>query len=355
MRAYIVDPAMRLLPVGVTGELLLAGNQVARGYLNLPKQTEAAFLPDPFHPGQRMYRTGDLARWRSDGSIEYLGRMDGGYIKLNGLRIDVAEIEATLTAVADTIAVVQLVNLSGQSHLLAFLSRRLTLAGAASVALSSDLTSCQPWLKSCMKNCKRVLPSHSIPSLWVVVDAIPQIASNKFDRKTLSRFFDSLANEPGKIEAVTRELLGTKPPRLPETPVEKDLHDVWCQILEKDQISVHDDFFNLGGNSIGLIRVLAHLKRQGVTLTITEFYEAPSIALLAKVVENTASVSDGPGGVQPRVEQSSADGLVFQVQKAPTMEKGQPSLWMLHSAEGVGHDCMPNFLVTAVSRLTLII
>ncbi|KAJ7762734.1 acetyl-CoA synthetase-like protein [Mycena maculata] len=332
-RAYIVDQSMRPVPVGATGELMLAGNHVARGYLNLPEETAAAFIADPFHPGQRMYRSGDLARFKSDGRIEYLGRKEGGYIKLRGLRVDVAEIEATLMSVPETLAVVELLTVDEQPHLVAFLAHSLSRAGDTKLALAPDLTALQPWIKVLSKTCKRILPGYSIPTLWVALEAIPQAASNKYDRKLLRAFFERLVAQPGQVEEITRILLCAKPFQSPETGLEKKLHAIWCELLGKEEMSVHDDFFNAGGDSLGAIRVLARLRNKGCHLTIQDFYAASTIASLARFID--ASGND----IRDDLVEEPVLGLVFPVQKYTGQDLKAP-MWLLHCAEGVGHEYM---------------
>ncbi|KAJ7727915.1 acetyl-CoA synthetase-like protein [Mycena metata] len=320
-RAYIVDQSIRPVPVGATGELMLSGNQVARGYLHLPAETEAAFIADPFHPGQRMYRTGDLARFRADGRIEYIGRanLDGGYIKLRGLRIDVAEIEATLMSVPETLAVVEVLE-----------------QGSTQLALSPDLPALQPWMKTLVKTCKRILPVYSVPTQWVALETIPQAASNKYDRKLLRSFFQSLAVQEGKVDEITRILLSAKPARLPETQLERKLHGIWCELLGKQQLSVHDDFFNAGGDSLGAIRVLARLRNKGCHITIQEFYSASNIASLAHFIETSGN------DITDDVVEEPVLGLMFPVQSYHAQAPDSPPLplFLFHCAEGVGNEYM---------------
>jgi aryl carrier-like protein len=323
---------MRPVPVGVTGELMLSGNHVARGYLDLPEETAAAFIPDPFHPGQRMYKSGDLARFRSDGRIEYLGRKEGGYVKLRGLRIDVGEIEAALMSVPETLAVVEVLQVHGQPHLVAFVAHSLSPAGKAQLALSPDLVTPQPWIKILSKTCKRILPAYSVPTQWIVLEAIPQAASNKFDRKLLRSFFEGLAAQPGRIDEITRVLLCAKPARLPETILERKLHTIWGELLGKELLSVHDDFFNVGGDSLGAIRVLARLRNKGCHLTIQEFYGASTIATLAEFIESSGR------HIADDLEEAPVLGLVFPVQKY-TGEGRKYPLWLSHCAEGVAVEC----------------
>ncbi|KAJ6463219.1 acetyl-CoA synthetase-like protein, partial [Mycena vitilis] len=332
-RAYIVDQYMRPVPVGATGELMLSGKHVARGYLDLPEETAAAFIDDPFHPGQRMYRSGDLARFRSDGRIEYLGRKEGGYVKLRGLRIDVAEIEATIMSVPETLAVVEVLAVDEQPHLVAFVAHSLSPAGKAELAIFQDLLALQPWIKVLAKTCKRILPAYSVPTQWIALETIPQAASNKYDRKLLRRFFEGLATQTGRVDEITRVLLCAKPVRLPETVMERKLHAVWCELLGKEQLSVHDDFFNVGGDSLGAIRVLARLRNKGCQLSIQEFYGASTIATLAEFIESSGHhVADNP-------TEATVLGLAFPVQK-DTGKNENPALWFFHCAEGVGHEYM---------------
>ncbi|KAF7330868.1 Acetyl-CoA synthetase-like protein [Mycena venus] len=330
-RAYIVDQSMRPVPVGATGELILSGNQVARGYLDLPAETAAAFVADPFHPGQRMYKTGDLARFKSDGRIEYLGRKEGGYVKLRGLRVDVAEIEATLMSVPQTFSVVEVLRIDGQPHLVAFLAHSLSPAGKAQLALPPDLQAHQPWIKILTKTCKRILPAYSVPTQWIVLEAMPQATSNKFDRKLLQSFFKGLAAQAGRVDEITRIVLCAKPVRPPETVPERKLHAIWCELLGKEQFSVHDDFFNAGGDSLGVIRVLARLRNKGCHLTIQEFYSASTIATLAEFIKTSGR------HIADDLEEAPVHGLVFPVQKCA--DEGQKTaLWLFHCAEGVGHE-----------------
>jgi aryl carrier-like protein len=334
LRAYIVDSSMRLLPVAAVGELVVAGSQVGRGYLNLPEKTAEVFHPNPFHPGQMLYKTGDLARWTCDGQIEYLGRQDGGFIKIRGLRVDVGEVEAVLMTETNTIAVVQLVVLEGQEHLLAFISSTLAPSGEVSVALVADPEACQPWVKKLVRACKSALPSYATPSLWLALDAIPQAHSNKFDRKQLRRFYDQISAEPGKVEAISRVLRFAQPPRMPETKTERQLYELWVQTLALEHtFNVHDDFFSLGGNSIGVVRVLSSLRQRGQNVTLQQFYEASTIAALAQVIDASAPGSD-------ERPDSSAGGIAFQIHKAADADEAkQAPLWLFHAGEGIGTDC----------------
>ncbi|KAF8211652.1 hypothetical protein K438DRAFT_1752345 [Mycena galopus ATCC 62051] len=299
--AYIVDRSMRLVPAGAVGELILAENHVARGYLDLPEETAAAFI-----------KSGDLARFRSDGRIEYLGRKEGGYVKFRGLRIDVSEVEAVLVSVPETFAVVEVFQVHDQPHLVALVARADSYwTGSTRPSPRSPRTS--------------ALDFYLFKDMqWIALEAIPQAASNKFDRNLLRSFFADLAAQPGRVDKITRILLCAKPIRLPETVVEKKPHTIWSEVLGIEPTSVHDDFFNVGGDSLGVRNKECHL-------TIQEFYTASVIATLVEFIESTGR------HIADDLEEAPVFGLVLPVHKY-TGEGHKTPLWLFHCAEGVGHE-----------------
>ncbi|KAJ6498333.1 acetyl-CoA synthetase-like protein [Mycena vulgaris] len=330
MRAYVLDSSQKLCPVGVSGELCVAGNQVGRGYLDLADQSAAVFIPDPFAPGERMYRTGDLAMWTSYGQIKYLGRQEGGLVKLRGLRVDVAEIESVLATIEDTVAVVHMVELDGHPHLLAFLSRTLKPAGQSELSIVQDLPACRPWVAELLLRCRSSLPQYAIPTLWLVLDAIPQANSNKLDRKLLAQFYNQLA--PGKITVVNRTLVQTEPPRGPETATETMVYNLYVSILGREDIFVHDDFNSIGGDSITNIRILAALRQEGYDVTVKELYAAGTIAQLAQIIDakhRTFAIENGSIGEGP------AGGLVVRIQQALPGYGSKSAIWLMHDGKGL--------------------
>ena len=349
-RAYIVDTAntSRLLPVGAVGELCLSGNQVGRGYLNRPDLTAAAFVPDPYAPGLTMYRSGDRARWTSDGFIEYLGRQDDAFVKLRGLRIDTGEVEDAITGAGDTFAVVELLELRGQPHLVAFISHALAPTGEAHLALSYDPTAStssseeseesaerlRAWLADILQACRQAVPAYAVPTVWLALDAMPQNANSKFDRKQLRAFFRAL--DPAAVEACSAALTQTHAPRAPESALERAVARVWCDVLGREQgsLSVHDDFFALGGDSIGVVRMLAGLKALGMVISLKEFAAGPTVAELASYFGSSA------GSASPEILENSllglGNGLVWQVQGEG---EGATPLWMVHDGAGLGNEC----------------
>ncbi|KAK7473234.1 hypothetical protein VKT23_001332 [Stygiomarasmius scandens] len=340
MKAYIVDSDMRPVPMGALGELCIAGAQVARGYLNSPDETNSVFLPDPFcAPIQepdlsnqgRMFKTGELARWNSDGTIEYLGR------NASRFAINLHDVEAMLTMGTgrDVVACVEQVELDGASHLAAFISSTIGRPGSP-ICIRDDVSSYEDLVKALRQSCQRMLPSHAIPSLWLILQTIPLNDAYKIDRKRLLGYFKSLASEPGRrIQEMTRMVLSGYSGRGPKTPVEQMLHDMWLVFLgREDDISVHDDFFNLGGDSIRCIKLLAALKRKGCDVTVTEFYQARTIERLADIIQDRfpsftpleTSTSDA----------SLQNGLIVQIRQAKSdTERRNGPMWFVHDGKGL--------------------
>ncbi|WP_112267764.1 non-ribosomal peptide synthase/polyketide synthase [Lentzea terrae] len=262
MRAYVLDGALSPVPVGIPGELFVAGAGLARGYLNRPGLTADRFVADPFgEPGTRMYRTGDVVRWTADGVLEYQGRADD-QVKIRGFRIEPGEIENTLTRHPDVAEAVVVANDdNGRKRLVAY----VTSAGPA----VGDL---RPWLK-------RSLPDYMVPSAFVVLDELPLSANGKVDRKALP------SPEPGPDVAARYTA--------PRSAVETTLAEIWAEVVGAEQVGVQDNFFELGGDSILSIQVVSRARRAGLRLTSRDLFLHQTIAELAAGVETAAEpVSD---------------------------------------------------------------
>jgi amino acid adenylation domain-containing protein len=249
--AYVLD-GVEPLPAGLSGELCVGGGGVVRGYLGRPALTAERFVPDPFaaDPGARMYRTGDRARWLPDGTLEYLGRLDG-QVKLRGFRIETGEIEAALRrhpAVADCVVVVR--GEGGERRLVAYVA-----GGADADGLRAHL--------------RGTLPDYMVPAAFVVLDKLPLTANGKIDRRALP--------EP---EAAVSAYVA------PRTPTEEVLAGIWAEVLRRDRVGAEDDFFALGGHSLLATRVVSRVRGAfGVEPTVRTLFEAPTLAELAVAVE----------------------------------------------------------------------
>ncbi|HEV2783795.1 MAG TPA: amino acid adenylation domain-containing protein, partial [Actinophytocola sp.] len=257
MRAYVLDDTLAPVPVGVPGELYLAGAQVARGYLNRPGLTADRFVANPFGPpGSRMYRTGDRARWRVGGHLEYVGRADE-QVKIRGFRIEPGEIRAALLRhpdVAESVVVAR--DDGGHTRLVAYL-----VPAGDEVPGSAQLRS---WLK-------RTLPDYMVPAAFVRIDELPLTTSGKVDRRALPAPDAPHGSESDYVA--------------PSTPIERVLAEIWSEFLGVERVGVHDNFFALGGDSILSIQVVSRARRAGVHLTSRDIFLHQTIAELAAAVE----------------------------------------------------------------------
>ncbi|MHC5258203.1 amino acid adenylation domain-containing protein [Streptomyces sp. UC4497] len=283
-RLYVLDPAGQPCPPGVTGELHLAGRQLADGYLNRPELTDERFVPDPFsaYEGGRMYRTGDLARWTERGEVEYLGRTDH-QVKLRGQRIELGEIEAELVA---------LEGVDGSCALV--LDDRLVgyVTGA-----SLDPARMRAALA-------RTLPEHMVPSAIVPLDAFPLSPNGKLDRR--------------ELPAPVFEGSGTG--RRPSTPREETLTRLFAEVLDAEGTGPDDAFFDLGGTSLLAVRLVNRIREElGAELTIGSLFESPTPAALAARIDDASPVS------------TDALGVVLPLRR----EGSRPPLFAIHPAGGI--------------------
>ncbi|RMI35640.1 amino acid adenylation domain-containing protein [Nocardia stercoris] len=249
-RLYVLGAGDRPQPVGVPGELCIAGVGLARGYRNRPELDAEKFVADPFHPGERMYRTGDLARRLADGQLEYLGRIDR-QVKVRGNRVELGEVENALAALPGigAAAVVDLHSPARGTYLAAYC---VSETGLETAALRSGLA--------------KTLPEFMIPAEFVRVPVIPLTPSGKADRAALAAIRPS--GEPAAHRA-------------PRTRVEEQLAAVWCEVFDRESVSVTDNFYDLGGDSILLLRVRARAEARGLSFTARDLTESPTIAELA--------------------------------------------------------------------------
>ncbi|MFD5434090.1 non-ribosomal peptide synthase/polyketide synthase [Kitasatospora sp. NPDC127067] len=253
VRAYVLDGRLRPVPPGVSGELHLAGEQVARGYAGRPGLTAARFTADPYGPpGSRMYRTGDLARWTADGRLEYLGRADD-QVKVRGHRIEPGEIEAALLDLPEVAAaaVVAVPDAHGQNRLAAY----LVFADGAARPFAE--------LRAALR---RVLPDHLVPSSFTVLDALPLGTSGKLDRRALPA---------PETEAREGEFVA------PRTPEEETLAAIWAEVLGVPRVGVTDNFFELGGDSILSIQAVSRARAEGLRIGSQDVFRHQTVADLA--------------------------------------------------------------------------
>ncbi|WP_432010894.1 non-ribosomal peptide synthase/polyketide synthase [Streptomyces cucumeris] len=274
-RAYVLDEALRPVPVGVAGELYVAGPGLARGYLGRAGLTAARFTADPFGPaGGRMYRTGDVVRWAADGTLRFLGRADD-QVKVRGFRIEPGEVEAALrrspevreavVAVRDTSAAAE--SPSGLKRLVGYV---IPAPGATPTAAS---------LRDFLG---RILPDHLVPSAYATLDALPLTPNGKVDRRAL----------PDPDPAPASSGAGHLAPR---TPLEGRIAAIWADVLGLERVGVHDNFFDLGGDSILSIQVVSRARQSGLHMSTKDLFTHQTVAALAEVVTaERAAERSGP-------------------------------------------------------------
>ncbi len=298
-KVYVLDERLQPVPVGVAGELYLAGAQLARGYVARPDLTADRFVASPFGDGERLYRTGDLVVWTPAGELEYLGRTDF-QVKLRGQRIELGEIESALTAldtVAQAVVVVRADERAGD-QLVAY----LIPAAGASIAAETVKT-----------ELSQRLPVYMVPTAFVVLDEFPLNASGKLDRR-----------------ALPAPTFAAKVFRAPVTPAEQAVADTIGELLGLERVGLDDDFFELGGNSLIATQVAARLGAALDTeVPVRLLFEASTVATLAARVESHA----GQGGRTPLTARQRPEPVPLpggeQARLVP-LSPAQQRMWFLN-------------------------
>ncbi len=278
---FVLDRWGRPVPVGVAGELFIGGVGLARGYLRRPELTAERFVPHPFSDvaGARLYRTGDVVRYLPDGNLEFLGRLDD-QVKIRGFRIECGEVEAALlgcVGVGEAVVVAR-EDAPGDKRLVGYV-----VPVDGSVLSTTELR----------ESLRRVLPDYMVPSAFVVLDGLPLTPNGKVDRKALPAPDGSRPD--GATEIVP-----------PSTPTERLVTQVWADVLGVDELSVLDDFFELGGNSLAASRIVNRLQDAlGMTLYIPlVFEESTPRRLAARLVTEMGSPSArNVGGIGESIEE----------------------------------------------------
>ncbi|WP_190126882.1 alpha/beta fold hydrolase, partial [Streptomyces inusitatus] len=270
-RLHVLDPALRLVPVGVTGELYISGEGLARGYAGRAVLTAGRFVADPYGPaGTRMYRTGDLVRRLRDGSLEYVGRADD-QVKVRGFRIELGEIEAVLLRDAQVAQAAVAVRSDRPDD------RRLVgyVVPRAGVVLDGAVV---------RRELARHLPDHMVPAAVVVLDGLPRTVNGKLDRQALPA--------PDFTTAITDDT--------PRTPQEATLSRLFAEVLELPRVGIHDDFFELGGHSLLATRLISRVRETlGVQHTIRTLFEFPTVAALAELDPDGGGTGDSFAALLP--------------------------------------------------------
>jgi amino acid adenylation domain-containing protein len=286
---YVLDARLNPVPVGVPGELYIAGAQLARGYAARPDLTAERFMPDPFAAGGRMYRTGDLVRWRTDGQLEHLGRADQ-QVKIRGYRIEPGEIESALASHESVAAV-------------AVVARELRESDTQLVAYVVGRDGRIPGASELKAHAARTLPDYMLPAAFVAMDRLPLTRNGKLDTGALPmpQWQPEDAGSAAPLDALERHVAR-----------------LMAEVLGLDGIALaHQSFFSLGGHSLSAVRLVARLRDAfGVEMRLKTFFEAPTVAGLAQQVRAAGS----PASQSPFVMLGETSGA--------------PPLFLVHGADG---------------------
>lgn len=262
VQVYILDKNQKLLPLGMPGELCIAGDGVGLGYINKEVLTKEKFIDNPFGNG-KLYRTGDLARWRSDGNIEYLGRIDD-QIKIRGLRIELGEIDNTIRrqkGIKDA-AVIARTDENGDKYLCAYVVADETID-----------------LKALKSEIKKTLPDYMVPNHMMQIDSLPINRNGKLDKKALPEI------------TMTRDNVY----EAPRNEIEETLCEIFAEVLELERVGISDDFFELGGHSLkatGVINLIEH--KMGVKLPLRTIFAHSAVKELGEVISKEFDRKDEP-------------------------------------------------------------
>ncbi|GCA91666.1 non-ribosomal peptide synthetase [Microcystis aeruginosa] len=278
-QVYILDNYLQPVPIGVVGELHIAGAGLAKGYLNRPELTQEKFIPNPFEKDEvipptllnkggnepsKLYKTGDLARYLPDGNIEYVGRIDN-QVKIRGFRIELGEIEAVLSqnqAVQSSCVIVREDN-PGEKQLVAYIVPKLGVK-----LTSGDLR----------QFLSHKLPGYMVPGAFVLLESFPLTANGKIDRRAL-KAPSNTSDSDRFIEA--------------RNQLELNLVQIWSKVLKIDKISVHDNFFDLGGHSLLAPYLITQIQEQlGKEIAVTTIFQNPTIEQLATIIQTDADSSN---------------------------------------------------------------
>jgi acyl-coenzyme A synthetase/AMP-(fatty) acid ligase len=275
--AYVLDADRRLVPPGVPGELYLGGDGLAAGYLEREELTAERFVRSPLHNDERLYRTGDLVRWTAEGTIEYLDRLDQ-QVKIRGFRIELPEVETALrtcAGVADAVVLAR-PDPSGAKRLVAYFTPK---------------NGRRPDPAEIRAELCRLLPSYMTPSAIVTLDAFPLNPNGKIDRKALP--------DPSSEAGVAAQSAASEP----AGELEQQITSIWKQVLERDSVGRHENFFDLGGHSLLITRVHAQVKSKlGLSVPIVDLFHHPTVASLAARLSGGMDAAEGLAEARSRAE-----------------------------------------------------
>ena len=286
---HVLDARLQPVPVGVTAEICIGGDGVAKGYLNRPELTAEKFVQDPFNPGHLIYRTGDLGRWTADGLLECIGRNDD-QVKIRGFRVELGEIEArlaTFTGLQDVVVLAR-EDVPGDKRLVAYFTWAAAPVGIDSVRA----------------HLQGQLPDYMVPSAYVPLEHLPLTANGKIDRKALP--------VPAFEALISRDF------EAPADALEHTLAQLWAEVLKLEQVGRHDSFFELGGHSLLAIRLVNLMEAAALHVSLAELFQHASVASVAAMLRQ-------------RTDEPVRETSVITVRSSGS----QPPLFLVHEFSGM--------------------
>jgi amino acid adenylation domain-containing protein len=318
----VLDASLQLLPQGAIGELYIGGVALARGYQGGPDLTAERFLPNPYPrvSGERLYRTGDLARYHADGSIEFVGRVDQ-QVKVRGFRVELGEIEARLLEHAEVAAAVVLAreDVPGDKRLVAYVVPTVA-------PVSAEGREGGRFREQLREHLRVTLPEYMVPSSVVLLSALPLSPNGKIDRRSL----------PAPDDRFGVVASSSIPPR---TESERTIYQVWRELLPNQNVGVNDNFFDVGGHSLLLLRVQGQLReRLGRELSMVELLQYPTIASLAAALEPPAATHSQARNSTDAADCKTAAGQATETHRGPDDAATQRRAELFARRRRVGSD-----------------
>lgn len=299
-QVYVLDENNTPLPIGVPGGLYLAGAGLARGYLNRPDLTAEKFVPNPFsvRGGERMYRTGDRVRWRADGDLEFMGRLDD-QVKIRGFRIELGEIEAALRehgGVRQAVVIAREDETRDRRLVAYFVPEQVDEKS------ENGSRRAEQRISELREHLLGKLPEYMMPSAYVQLEELPLNRNGKIDRKNLP--------QPDK-DTPGQEYVG------PRSATEETLCRIWQEVLRREHVGIHDNFFKIGGHSLLAARVAARMRESfKLDIPLRRMFESPTIAQLAEVINKepqTARANDAPSHLRPAIKRVARRAILVNV------------------------------------------
>jgi hypothetical protein len=281
--ARVLDEHLQPVPEGIPGELYVGGQGLAQGYLDQPGATAERFVADPWSPGARLYRTGDVVAWRADGELAYLGRADD-QVKVHGFRIELGEVEACLRGLPQVRE--------------ALVLKRDGATGECLVAYVTAWPDAELDPDALRDRVRDLLPAYMVPAAIVVLDHLPLNAAGKVDRQALP---------------VVEPVASAQAYEAPQGPVAEALALAWAEVLGRERVGLHDNFFDLGGTSLSLIRMHRLVEdRLRPGLTVVELFKFPTVGALARRIEQGAVTAPPVNAEDPRDRASRKRAAMLQ-------------------------------------------